>query len=273
MDAGDRPAPAILVGVDGSEQARAAAAFAAMLAAPRGGRVLLGAVHDPQAAADPACEHVRGAGVPGARGLVHAAASPARGLHELAGREGAAAVAVGASHHYGVGRLKPDGVTEALLHGSACPVLVVGPAAPPTEVRTIGVAHAGDAEGRSALAAGAALAADLGAELRVLGVVDPGPAGPYGEDELREARRAEHERGLARLAKRAAAHVRATVGHPGQALLHAGEELDLLVLGSRGYGPPGTVLLGSVSRRVVAHAPCPVLVMPRPAAVPCAAVA
>lgn len=41
---------------------------------------------------------------------------------------------------------------------------------------------------------------------------------------------------------------------------------DLLVAGSRGYGPVLRVLLGSVSTHLAHHAPCPVLVVPRPGA-------
>jgi nucleotide-binding universal stress UspA family protein len=41
------------------------------------------------------------------------------------------------------------------------------------------------------------------------------------------------------------------------------EGVDLLVVGSRGYGPLARVLLGSVSRKVVQDAPCPVLVVRR----------
>jgi nucleotide-binding universal stress UspA family protein len=42
------------------------------------------------------------------------------------------------------------------------------------------------------------------------------------------------------------------------------EGVDLLVLGSRGYGPVMSVLLGSVSGHVFRHAPCPILVTRRP---------
>jgi hypothetical protein len=37
----------------------------------------------------------------------------------------------------------------------------------------------------------------------------------------------------------------------------------VLVLGSRGYGPLRAVLPGSVSRRVMREARCPVIVLPR----------
>lgn len=41
--------------------------------------------------------------------------------------------------------------------------------------------------------------------------------------------------------------------------------LDLLVLGSRSYGPWKRLLLGSVSARLVHQAACPLLLVPRAA--------
>jgi nucleotide-binding universal stress UspA family protein len=49
-------------------------------------------------------------------------------------------------------------------------------------------------------------------------------------------------------------------------LARADEGADMLVLGSRGYGPLRAVLLGSVSATVLERAPCPVLITPRSAA-------
>jgi nucleotide-binding universal stress UspA family protein len=43
----------------------------------------------------------------------------------------------------------------------------------------------------------------------------------------------------------------------------AAQDIDLVVAGSRGYGPIRSVLLGGVSRQLVDEAPCPVLVVPR----------
>ncbi|MGK2936478.1 MAG: universal stress protein [Solirubrobacteraceae bacterium] len=269
--------PTFLVGIDGSEQALAAARFTAALAEARGGSVMLASVHPEDVPSDAARVGVDGVDVAGARRAVHAASSPGRGLHELAERVQAAMVAIGAPHRYGVGRLKPGGVAELLLHGSGRPVLIVGSELPEDGVSTVGVAHAGDPEGDEALAAGAALAHDLGADLRLVSVVEPGPAGLSSPDQLREDRRAEREHRLAALADdvpgRSRSEARAVVAHPGPALVREGDDLDLLVLGSRGYGPAGSVLLGSVSRRVVAHARCPVLVVPRAAAAPQVAVA
>ncbi|MDA0184732.1 universal stress protein, partial [Solirubrobacter phytolaccae] len=53
------------------------------------------------------------------------------------------------------------------------------------------------------------------------------------------------------------------VGDAADALIRATGRLGLLVLGSRGYGPPGVVLPGGAARRVLANARCPVLLVPR----------
>jgi nucleotide-binding universal stress UspA family protein len=53
------------------------------------------------------------------------------------------------------------------------------------------------------------------------------------------------------------------VGSPTGELVLASEGLDLLVLGSRRWGPVRRLGLGSTSERVIRHAACPVLVPPR----------
>lgn len=45
-------------------------------------------------------------------------------------------------------------------------------------------------------------------------------------------------------------------------LLAEAENADLLVVGSRGHGGFVGMLLGSVSHRLAAHAPCPVVIVP-----------
>lgn len=49
---------------------------------------------------------------------------------------------------------------------------------------------------------------------------------------------------------------------PATALLTAARDADLLVVGSHGHGAFVGMMLGSVSLRVVTHAPCPVVVVP-----------
>jgi nucleotide-binding universal stress UspA family protein len=53
-------------------------------------------------------------------------------------------------------------------------------------------------------------------------------------------------------------------GHPAKVLIEAAANADLLVVGSRGHGGFVGALLGSVSHRCVAHATCPVVVVPPP---------
>ncbi len=55
-------------------------------------------------------------------------------------------------------------------------------------------------------------------------------------------------------------------GHPGSAVVDEAREMaaDLVVVGNRGHGTIGSMLLGSVSRHVVSHAPCAVLVARSP---------
>lgn len=54
---------------------------------------------------------------------------------------------------------------------------------------------------------------------------------------------------------------RVVEGHPAQVLLDAAAGAALLVVGSRGRGGFTGMLLGSVSQHVLAHAPCPVVVV------------
>ncbi len=51
-------------------------------------------------------------------------------------------------------------------------------------------------------------------------------------------------------------------GGAAQALLEKAKGADLLVVGSRGRGGFGALLLGSTSQQCVHHAPCPVVVVP-----------
>ena len=52
-------------------------------------------------------------------------------------------------------------------------------------------------------------------------------------------------------------------GYADDELARLSDEVDLLVCGSRGHGPIGSVMVGSVSTGVLRKARCPILIVPR----------
>lgn len=71
------------------------------------------------------------------------------------------------------------------------------------------------------------------------------------------------DEGLQAVGPRLAAEGDLLGGPPAETLAAACEDADLLVAGSRGYGPLSRVLLGSVTTKLIGLARCPVLVVPR----------
>jgi nucleotide-binding universal stress UspA family protein len=57
-------------------------------------------------------------------------------------------------------------------------------------------------------------------------------------------------------------HTELIEGSPAEAIIEVAStrESDLIIVGSRGLGRIGGAVLGSTSQKVVAHAPCPVLI-------------
>lgn len=79
----------------------------------------------------------------------------------------------------------------------------------------------------------------------------------YGEDEARDQLRTSIES----IGPRLSIDQHVVCDLPAPALLEAGSDADLLVVGARGLGGFKGLLLGSVSERVLEHAPCPVAVV------------
>ena len=135
-------------------------------------------------------------------------------------------------------------------------------------LKTIGVGFDGSPESRAAAELARDLATAAGARLKVIRVLEPPPPGGptlgYDADwaqraeERRDEAQAELDAVLAELGEIATGEV--VVGDPATELAYAGNDLDLLVTGSRGYGPVRRLMLGSTSTRLVREAPCPVLV-------------
>jgi nucleotide-binding universal stress UspA family protein len=73
------------------------------------------------------------------------------------------------------------------------------------------------------------------------------------------------EEGLRSIEPSLSAEGRQLSGPPAETLAEAcGDGVDLLVAGSRRYGPLARVLLGSASAKLIELSPSPVLVVPRP---------
>jgi nucleotide-binding universal stress UspA family protein len=206
--------------------------------------------------------------------------SAARALHEEAEHDDAGLLVVGSSPRRSPQRILGGSTAERLMHGAPCPVAVVPPNwAPPRALQTVGVGFVATPEGEEALRGAHALARRFGARLRVLTVVretiglgletepyiPPVPGKSVltveGEHELVAAERA--RQALERLGDDGSAEVESFVGDPAEILVDVSQHLDLLVCGSRGYGPLRAVLLGGVSRQLVARAHCPVIALPR----------
>ena len=83
-------------------------------------------------------------------------------------------------------------------------------------------------------------------------------------DQARTSAREEVDKALARLAGAGpeTVTVEAVSGFPSEVLIDASRDADILVVGSRGSGGFGRLLLGSVSSQVAHHAYCPVVVIP-----------
>jgi len=192
-----------------------------------------------------------------------------RELHAIARADGASLLVVGATHRGPVGRLIPGSVAERLVHGAPCPVLVVPASDAPRAIATIGVAYDGRPEARRAARVAEALAKRTGASIRLIGAVDPDRAKVHLSRHLLEAVTTHMTRAVIlaarRLRKRGLQVETEIVASPsGPAIVDAcAKGIDLLVTGSRAYGPLRSVLLGGTSRHIVDHAPCPVLVIPR----------
>jgi nucleotide-binding universal stress UspA family protein len=197
--------------------------------------------------------------------------SAAAGLQNEAVARSAAVVVLGSSNRSVLGRVMPGGTADRLLSGSPVPVAVAphGYADREAARAVIGVGFDGSPEALRAAAWAADLATRSGASLQVLAVQaqlmfgSVVAGGAYGTKTVNQVMAEQLQSETEQLAATLSAESRMFRGEPGKALVEHSEPLDLLVLGSRGYGPVKSVLLGSVSSHVLRHAGCPVLVVPR----------
>jgi len=209
------------------------------------------------------------------------------GLAQLARSEGADLIVLGSTHRGSIGRVMPGATVERLLGEAPCAVAVapVGFGRPAdgslgwrplsgdvedVGMRVIGVGFDGSRAAREALDIAAELALHNGAALRVYAIAPrmsthPGalesqqPGTPSRAETLREQL---HD-AVAELPAEARALPIFLWGAPSVELLAAAEnDVDMMILGSRGGGPMRRALYGSVSGTVIQDAHCPVLISP-----------
>jgi nucleotide-binding universal stress UspA family protein len=200
--------------------------------------------------------------------------SASRGLHEVMEADGpGAVVVVGSRKTRGVRRTAPGSTAERLLHGAPCPVCIVPWdyerfAADP--IRRITVAYVDTPDARAALNAAIGMARELGAGLQLLSVIPDTRVVPAFGDVRRfgAEQRAAYQETLEAAAADVPEGIDCTTelrdGPVVETLadIHP-QDTDVLVCGSRGYGPARRVLLGGVSSRLLRHARVPVLIAPR----------
>jgi nucleotide-binding universal stress UspA family protein len=281
----------LLVGFDGSDEGRDALELARVLASESGGSAVVATVlfggplpvdlarldeheaREAQPLQDEAREKLPGIEV---ETRAFGGASPGVVLTQLAEQEDFDAIVIGSPHRGPVGRVLLGSLARNLLNGAPRAVLV----APKgyareghSSFRTIAVAYDGTPEAKAALRQAEEIAGHSDATIEILTVVStpvvatvPGAVGggyvpqypPEPEQVISEA--------VASIDPRIRTETRRLEGSPVSEIAAkvAEEGVDLLVTGSRRYGPVARVLLGSVSRRLAEEAPCPVLVVPRP---------
>jgi nucleotide-binding universal stress UspA family protein len=280
----------ILVGVDASFEAAAAAEFGSLLARAAGARCqLVHAVPDPWAAAllaelpDVTPEFTRAlyqqaratlrraleTRVPAdmLNDLVVQAGRPAEVIADLARESGAELIVLGGKHHSAIDRWFGGSTSLNVARTTTVPILVTARA--PAAVRRVLVALDSSQAARPTLEAARHFAKVWGAELRILSVIEPLPVMPESAPAVdptsyynlcRDAIEAE----LRPLVESTSRDLVVRIG-PTVATIEeeAGAwRADVVVVGSHGKSWAQRLMLGSVTERLLNHLPTSLMVVP-----------
>lgn len=192
--------------------------------------------------------------------------SVGRGLHELAERQQADLLVVGSCRRGLIGRVFVGDDTREGLNGAPCAVAVApaGYAHQPSLLQEIGVGYNRSPESQRALAVARELAAERGAKVSAFEAVAI-PAYVFGSDAgaMAESIPSYVDQARDRIAALGAVEPHAAYGMVAEELALYSASLDLLVVGSRGYGPIGRLVHGSTSQKLARTARCPLLVLTR----------
>ena len=198
----------------------------------------------------------------------HGSSSVGHGLHDLAETSGADLLVVGSSRRGVVGRVLLGDDTRAALNGAPCATAVApaGYSQQPHLMREIGVGYNGSPESKNALEAARALAVEHDARLSAFEAVSipaialstgPAPIDDWMAGLLDDARK--------QVSALEGVEAHAVYGQAAEELAMFSASVDLLVVGSRSYGPFGRLVHGSTSYELARVARCPLLVLPRAA--------
>lgn len=281
----------MLVGLDGSPDSRAALRWAASVAAARGlplhalwawqypsdAVVSVGPLHfgDPDEVALAVEAELRSVveselGEAAAHVTLEVGRGPAAAALLRAARQGTVMLVVGSRGLGGFQGLLLGSVSRQLCEHAPCPVTVLrrGAVTELERLKRIVVGLDGSEDSFRALRAGQDLAARVGAELIVANVVVPGPTAEHHAlspafDEAAARGQVEQwcrtsgtDRPLPEI------ELRAGDARDGLLQVVRDRSADLLVVGSRGLGPVGRLLIGSVATWLVGHSDVPVTVVP-----------
>jgi nucleotide-binding universal stress UspA family protein len=281
----------IVAGVDGRPGGTDAAALAVALAGPESDVLLVGVYRDPlmplpltlgrdaslSGETERVLHEVRDVHAPGARTEVVCDSFPARALRHVAEREQADLLVIGSTHRADRGDVGVGRHGRQMLHDASCPVAVAarGAAQDPGALRRIVVGYDGSPESRAALAAARALSGEDASRMTVVAVVEdqlPTSMAAFGAppetgswERIVQARRQEASELLDEATAGSRAGGEVVVGDPSNALAEAAKGADLLVVGSRRWGPLARIALGSTADDLTRRAPCSLLLVPRPA--------
>lgn len=271
----------IVVAVTDRATAAPAVDLGIALARPAGARLVLGAVahhhgisrasaHEPPRALVEACRSLADAvphDVPAEVDTI-TSTSMARAFHDLATRHDAQLLVIAHEDRGALARaLEGDRSAEAVFTAPCGVAVATGMA--PSLPRRIGVAWDRSPETAEALEWAVQLAERTGGSIELLHFLDS----VKGEALERDAIEAELERLRVAIQPRADAVTMVAWGDPARLFAQLGQNLDLLVLGSRRLGPVRRAFAGSMSALALHHAPCAVVVLPRGVHVPADAAA
>ena len=269
----------VVVGVDGLDGGQDAIELARRLLSPTGQIILANVYSDAIAAglggqrafesqrdsSQALLNRCREGSVPAAQTIACFDGPPGHGLHEIAAREHADLLAIGSSHRGPAGRILIGDDTRAVLDRAPCAVAIAtrNHAATAAAWTTVGIGYDGSPESEHALDVGRRIAAAHQAKLLVFTAVSVptthfGPGPPPLSDVIDPL----VDQARNRIAALGGVEPHVAYGATADELTQFSGSVDLLIVGSHGYGPIERLIHGSTSEQLARSAHCPLLVLP-----------